>query len=112
MPVILPLAHYDAADGLGYDMAGYAKSEPMAMTGQGAVSRSFAERNPIEKMNRQQRRRHLRELGYTWGQAREAAKRATAEQALEAGFIDKALRLTPAEARAALEVLEKRDAGK
>lgn len=78
----------------------------------GAMSRSFAERNPIETMNRQQRRRHMRELGYTWAQARELARRAAASQAAEAGFVDKALQLTPTEARAALEALEKRGAPK
>lgn len=62
------------------------------------VNQTFGARNPIEKMNRHQRRRHLRELGYTWAQARSLAR----QQAAEASVAAKASHLSPEQARKAL----------
>lgn len=66
------------------------------------MSQSFGARNPIDQMNRRQRRRHLRELGYTWGQARALAKRQEREAAAESLVAAQASKLSPEQARQAL----------
>ena len=71
-PVILYPHLYDRAAAEGYDMAGFVKSEPIpkiepVLSCAEMSKQKSAELNPIERMNRHQRRRRLRELGYTWG---------------------------------------------
>lgn len=56
----------------------------------------------VSKMNRAQRRRHMRQLGYTWRQARALAAQQARDRDAEAKIAAKASRLTPEQARQAL----------
>jgi hypothetical protein len=62
----------------------------------------YLDRNPLHRMNRQERRALMRERGISWSAARAAARRRAQEEAAEREVTAKALLLTPAEARRTL----------
>lgn len=107
-PVLIPPRLYDAALANGLDLTGYVKQQPIPLNPPMSTLR-HAERNPIERMNRKQRRAHLRRMGYSWAQARELAKRMEREAAAEAEVATAASRLSPTQARQALGEWAARD---
>lgn len=71
-------------------------------------SMAFQSRNPLEKMNRRQRRAAMKQTGHTWGAARALAKRKQREDEAESRLAAQASKLTPEQARQALAEWAKR----
>lgn len=60
------------------------------------------QQDPVRRLNRQARRRAMRETGHTWASARALARRQEREAAMEAKVAAAAYRMTPEQARKAL----------